>query len=183
MKHRIALAGLLIAPLLFAADPPAAPVKVTRLETPEKALKIEVLVPAKLDDVWTAFTTGPGLNTWLWSDCSVDLRPGGDWTVHYPGGKTGGGSIVSFVPLRSVEMRAMAPEQFPTVRSERTRALFEFETVGAQTRVTLMQSGWKQGKEWDDAYDYLAKGNAQLLAQLWYRFAKGPIDWNASPAK
>ena len=183
MKHRIALAGLLIAPLLFAADQPAAPVKVTRLEKPEKALKIEVTVPAKLDDVWTAFTTGSGLNTWLWSDCTVDLRAGGEWTVHYPGGKTGGGTIVGFVPLRSVEMRAMAPEQFPTVRSERTRALFEFETEGGETRVTLTQSGWKQGKEWDDAYDYLAKGNAQLLGQLWYRFAKGPIDWNAGKAK
>jgi uncharacterized protein YndB with AHSA1/START domain len=113
----------------------------------------------------------------------VDLRAGGEWTVHYPGGKTGGGTIVGFVPLRSVEMRAMAPEQFPTVRSERTKALFEFETAGAETRVTLTQSGWKQGKEWDDAYDYLAKGNAQLLGQLWYRFAKGPIDWNAAKAK
>ncbi len=77
----------------------------------------------------------------------------------------------------------MAPEQFPTVRSERTRAIFEFEAVKNGTRVTLTQTGWKQGKEWDDAYDYLAKGNAQLLAQLWYRFAKGPIDWHAAPAK
>src|ERR1700679_1560342 len=145
MRHRIALAGLLIAPLLFAADQPAAPVKVTRLERPEKALKIEVTVPAKLDDVWTAFTTGPGLNTWLWQDCTVDLRAGGEWTVHYPGGKTGGGSIVRFTPKRSVEMRAMAPEQFPTVRSERTTALFEFAAAGDQTRVTLLQTGWKQG--------------------------------------
>jgi uncharacterized protein YndB with AHSA1/START domain len=183
LKHRIALAGLAIAPLLFAADQPAAPVRVTRLEKPEKALKIEVTVPARLDDVWTAFTTGSGLNTWLWSDCTVDLRAGGEWTVHYPGGKTGGGTIVGFVPLRSVEMRAMAPEQFPAVRSERTRALFEFETEGGETRVTLTQSGWKQGKEWDDAYEYLAKGNAQLLGQLWYRFAQGPIDWNAAKAK
>lgn len=183
MKHRIVLVGLVIAPLLFAADQPSAPVKVTRLEKPEKALKVEVLVPGKLNDVWTAFTTGRGLNTWLWSDCTVDLRAGGEWTVHYPGGKTGGGSIVAFTPLRSIEMRAMAPEQFPTVRSERTKAVFEFEAIGAKTRVTLTQSGWKQGKEWDDAYDYLATGNAQLLGQLWYRFANGPINWNASPAK
>jgi uncharacterized protein YndB with AHSA1/START domain len=183
VKHRIALLGLLAAPLLFAADPPAAPVKVARLEKPEKALKFEVVAPGKLEDVWAAFTTGPGLETWLWSDCTVDLRAGGEWTVHYPGNKTGGGSIVTFTPLRSVEMRAMAPEQFPTVRSERTRAIFEFEAVENGTRVTLTQTGWKQGKEWDDAYDYLAKGNAQLLAQLWYRFAKGPIDWHAAPAK
>jgi len=36
--------------------------------------------------------------------------------------------------------------------------------------VTLTQTGWKQGKEWDDAYQYLSSGNAQLLAQLHRRF-------------
>ena len=182
MKHRTALMGLLVIPLLFATDPPVA-VKVTRLETPEKALKFEVTIPGTPSDVWTAFTTGPGLDTWLWSDCTVDLREGGEWTVHYPGGKTGGGTIVHFTPMRSIELRAMAPEQFPTVRRERTRAIFEFEAAGNGTRVILTQSGWKQGKEWDDAYEYLAKGNAQLLTQLWRRFAKGPIDWNAAQAK
>lgn len=173
------LLALLAAPLLLTAQPPSAPVKVQRLEKPEKALRFEVVVPAKLNEVWTAFTTSPGLDAWLWSDCTVDLRPGGEWTVHYPGGHTGGGTIVSLAPPRSLEMRAMAPEQFPTVRSERTNALFEFEPAGNGTRVTLTQTAWKQGKEWDDAYDYLAKGNAQLLAQLWRRFAVGPIDWNA----
>jgi len=35
--------------------------------------------------------------------------------------------------------------------------------VEGGTKVTLMQTGWKQGKEWDEAYEYLAGGNAQLL--------------------
>jgi uncharacterized protein YndB with AHSA1/START domain len=154
------------------------PVKVTMLSTPEKQLKFEVVVPAKIEDVWTAFTTREGLITWLWSDVTVELRDGGDWTVHFPEGKTGGGTIVSLVPGRQVVMRAMAPEQFPEVRRERTLAVFDFEPAGAETRITLTQSGWKQGKEWDDAYTYLADGNAQLLAQLRYRFANGPINWN-----
>jgi uncharacterized protein YndB with AHSA1/START domain len=118
------------------------------------------------------------LITWLWSDVSVELREGGDWMVHFPGGKTAGGTIFSFVAGRQIVMRAMAPEQFPEVRRERTLAVFDFEPAGAETRVTLTQSGWKQGKEWDDAYAYLADGNAQLLAQLRGRFVKGPINWN-----
>ncbi|HLK66929.1 MAG TPA: SRPBCC domain-containing protein [Bryobacteraceae bacterium] len=181
MKITLSILTLLTACGLFAADQTSA-VTVTRLSTPEKALKFEVVVPAKLEDVWTAFTTRDGLVTWLWSDVTVELRDGGDWTVHFPGGKTGGGTITSFKPQRQLVMRAMAPEQFPTVRSERTLATFDFEPVGAQTRVTLTQTGWKQGKEWDDAYEYLAKGNAQLLDQLHYRFVKGPINWNP-PAK
>jgi uncharacterized protein YndB with AHSA1/START domain len=177
MKPTLIILILSTAPLLFAADQ-SSPVTVSKLDAPQKALKFEVMVPAKIEDVWTAFTTRAGLITWLWSDVTVDLRNGGDWTVHYPGGKTGGGTITSFTPQHQVVMRAMAPEQFPTVRSERTIATFDFEAVGSETRVTLTQTGWKQGKEWDDAYEYLAKGNAQLLEQLRYRFVKGPINWN-----
>jgi uncharacterized protein YndB with AHSA1/START domain len=158
------------------APKPPASVKVTRLDSP-KALKFEVLIPAKLDDVWTAFTTSAGLNTWLWKDCTVDLREGGGWLVHYPGGATGGGTIVSVQPGRRIVIHAMAPEKFPEVRSVGTTATFDFEPVGDKTRVTLKQTGWKQGKEWDEAYEYLAGGNAQLLGQLNYRFTKGPIPW------
>jgi len=177
MKNMLVLSMLGLLPMLFAADQPGN-VKVSRLSAPEKALKFEVMVPAKVGDVWTAFTTQQGLVTWLWSDVTVDLRNGGDWTVHFPGGSTGGGTITAFTPQRQIVMRAMATEKFPTVRSERTTATFDFETVGDQTRVTLTQTGWKQGKEWDDAYDYLAVGNAQLLEQLRYRFLKGPINWD-----
>jgi hypothetical protein len=60
-------------------------------------------------------------------------------------------------------LSAMAPEIFPTVRAERTTARFEFIAKGRSTRVRLVQTGWKQGEEWDKAYDYLATGNAQLL--------------------
>ena len=159
---------------------PAGNVTVTKLQVPEKALKFEVIVPAKLDDVWNAFTTHDGLVTWLWSDVSVELKNGGEWTVHFPGGSTGGGTIASFTPSRQIVMRAMAPDKFPTVRRERTIATWDFEPHGAETKVTLTQTGWKAGKEWDEAYDYLAAGNAQLLEQLRYRFVKGPINWSAA---
>ena len=168
-------ASLVLATTLAAAA--ENPVKITKTDTPEKALFFEVTVPAKPDEVWRAFTTKEGAQEWLWPDMTVDLREGGDWIVNFPAGKTGGGTIVSFEPMRSITMRAMAPEQFPEVRRERTTAVFRFEATEAGTKVTLLQTGWKQGKEWDDAYDYLANGNAQLLGQLLYRFKNGPVDW------
>ena len=70
---------------------------------------------------------------------------------------------------RSVWIRKpgpLAPEQFPEVRKVGTTATFDFAPDGEGTRVTLTQSGWKQGKEWDDAYEYLSHGNAQLLEVL-----------------
>src|SRR6266850_7943568 len=95
-------------------------VSVEKIQKPQKELRFAVVVPASLDDVWNAFTTNDGLKTWLWSDVRVDLRPGGDWLVLYPGGKTGGGTIVAFTPKSQLTIRALAPEMFPTVRRERT---------------------------------------------------------------
>jgi uncharacterized protein YndB with AHSA1/START domain len=154
-------------------------VSVTKIPPPDKALKFEVSVPASVEAVWEAFSTSEGLSTWLTPGAVVDLRKGGEWTAHFPGGKTGGGSILSFIPRREMVLSAMAPEFFPTVRAERTTATFRFFPQGkATTLVQLDQTGWKEGAEWDKAYEYLAAGNMQLLETLRRRFVEGPIDWN-----
>jgi uncharacterized protein YndB with AHSA1/START domain len=115
--------------------------------------------------------------TWLTPSATVDLRPGGDWICHFPGGSTGGGTIVSFVPQQELVISALAPEKFPHVRAHRTTVKFTFEADGNSTLVHLAQTGWQQGDEWDKAYEYLAVGNAQLLATLHQRFISGPMDW------
>ncbi len=142
-----------------------------------KALVIQVEVPGALDDVWNAFATSEGLSTWLFPNATVDLRPGGDWLVHFPGGSTGGGTIVSFVPKKELVIAALCPDQFPHVRAERTHAVFTFEAHGNSTIVRLTQTGWKTGAEWDNAYEYLTAGNAQLMSSLVHRFVNGPTDW------
>ena len=142
-----------------------------------RQLVIEIEVPAPVHEVWQAFATSEGLSTWLFPDATVDLRQGGDWLVHFPGGSTGGGTIVSFVPEKELVVSALAPDQFPHVRAERTRAVFSFEARGQMTVVRLTQTGWKSGEEWTKAYEYLTAGNAQLMATLHKRFVDGPTDW------
>jgi uncharacterized protein YndB with AHSA1/START domain len=149
----------------------------TTVSEPPQQFVIEMQVPAPLPDVWKAFTTSEGLSTWLTPNAVVNLRPGGEWTAHFPGGSTGGGTIVSFVPEKELVISAMAPDQFPHVRAERTRAVFQFEPHGNATVVRLTQSGWKSGPEWTKAYEYLVAGTAQLMATLHHRFVEGPIDW------
>ena len=151
--------------------------KVSGPATPDRVLTLEVTIPASRAAVWQAFTTSDGLSTWLTPGAVVDLRTGGEWTAHFPGGKTGGGTILSFVPEKEIVLSAMAPERFPNVRAERTRVRFRFEAKGESTVVQLVQTGWKSGEEWDKAYEYLVVGNAQLLATLHRRFTSGPIDW------
>jgi hypothetical protein len=101
----------------------------TSVSEPPHQFVIEVEVPGPVPEVWKVFATSEGLSTWLFPNAKVDLRPGGDWLVHFPGGSTGGGT------------------------------------------------GWQSGDEWTRAYEYLAAGNAQLLASLHRRFVDGPVDW------
>ena len=174
---RVILLFAALAAAAFAGGP--SHVTVTRVPAPNKALKFEVEVPASVEAVWQAFSTSEGLSAWLTPGAVVDLRKGGEWTAHFPGGKTAGGAMVSFIPQREMVMSAMAPERFPTVRAERTTATFRFLPQGkGTTLVQLEQTGWKEGAEWDRAYDYLAAGNMQLLETLRRRFVDGPIDWN-----
>ena len=141
-----------------------------------RALIIEMSIPAPLPEVWRAFTTKEGLSSWLAPDVSVDLRSGGDWLVMFPG-STAGGTIVSFVPKKELVISALAPDRFPHVRAARTRAVFTFTANGNNTLVRLSQTGWQQGKEWDDAYEYLAAGNAEILSMLHHRYVAGPANW------
>ena len=121
------------------------PVRVTKVPAPNKALIFEAKVPASLDAVWVAFTTNDGLSAWLAPEAVVELRDGGEWTAHFPGGSTGGGTILSFTPKSRIVMSAMAPDAFPNVRKERTTATWEFVALDAgSTRVTLKQTGWKE---------------------------------------
>ena len=141
-----------------------------------KVLRIELSIPAPVHDVWEAFTTQQGLSSWLAPDVSVELKPGGDWLVKFPG-STAGGTIVSFVPEKEIVINALAPDRFPQVRAARTRAVFSFTAEGNSTLVRLSQTGWQSGAEWDAAYEYLAVGNAQILGMLHHRFVAGPTDW------
>jgi uncharacterized protein YndB with AHSA1/START domain len=150
-----------------------------------RVLMVEITVPATRAQVWKALSTSEGLSTWLAPNAVVDLRPGGDWMVRFRDssasgihGSSAGGSIVSFVPQKEIVIAALAPEQFPTVRAQRTTARFQLEDHGKETLVRLTQTGWKEGAEWDRAYEYLTAGNAQLLATLHRRFVSGPIDFS-----
>jgi uncharacterized protein YndB with AHSA1/START domain len=156
---------------------PASPVTVVKSAAP-RALQFDVDVPASVKDVWAALSTSEGMRTWIAPEATVDLRPGGEWLARFPGAAPGGGKIDSLSPEATIVIHAMAPEKFPEVRAIGTTAAFTLTPCGDRcTHVRLTQTGWREGKEWDDAFDYLATGNAQLLELLHRRFVSGPIQW------
>ena len=192
MRRVLSLLSLFVLSAGAAAAAGAAPaatmkegfVSVTTTRGPEKRLDFEVVVPASLGEVWSAFTTREGMESWIAPQARVRMELGGEWEVGFAGSAPGGGTVLAWLPMEMITVHAMAPESFPTVRRERTIAVFRFDPIGEkQTRVRLAQFGWKEGPEWDKAFDYLAKGNAQLLNALHRRFTDGPIDWKAIFAK
>jgi uncharacterized protein YndB with AHSA1/START domain len=160
-----------------AQAPPSSPVTVVKSAAP-RALQFDVEVPASIKEVWAALTTSDGMRTWVAPEAKVELRAGGDWLAMFPGAAPGGGRIESVSPETSLVIHAMAPEQFPEVRSIGTTAAFTLTACGERcTHVRLAQTGWREGKEWDAAFEYLARGNAQLLELLHRRFVSGPLTW------
>ena len=158
--------------------------------TPEKRLEWELVVPAPVAEVWEAWATADGIATWAAPAGYVELRPGGTWEAHFepdrPKGQRGSDAneIVEVVPGHALVIRAGAPQRFPTVRAEKTTFVITLTPAGAHhTLVHGSQTGWKEGTEWEEAFDYLARGNAVWLDWLHQRFTTGPIDWSRGPAR
>jgi len=152
--------------------------------SPERALRWELIVPAPVPEVWTAWTDPAAMITWASPGAEVDLRVGGVWEVHFdpdrPEGQRGSDAneIIGLVDGTELVIAAGAPTQFPTVREEKTRFTVRLEPVGhGFTRLVVTQTGWKVGEEWEAAFDYLAGANAEWLSWLLRRYVSGPTEW------
>jgi uncharacterized protein YciI len=47
--------------------------------------------------------------------------------------------------------------------------------------VSLVQSGWGEGEEWNRAFEYFTNAWGSVFALLKYRFEVGPVDWKKPP--
>jgi hypothetical protein len=50
-----------------------------------------------------------------------------------------------------------------------------------ETHVTITHLGWKDGPEWDRAYEHFQRGWSDLMTRLQKRFTEGPINWSRQP--
>jgi hypothetical protein len=75
------------------------------------------------------------------------------------------------------------PPNLPGIRWQYTSVVLRFKSVSEQqTSVSLYQSGWGEGEEWDRAIEYFEKAwKMVVLPHLQHRFKVGPIDWNHPP--
>ncbi len=161
------------------------------IEQRERAIKLEIVVAAPVKKVWDAWTTPAGIKSFFGKDCHIELRVLGPYEIFFnpsaPRGKRGAEDnlILAIQEGKMLSFTWDAPPQFPEIRRQRTSVVLRFsELAPNKTKVSLTQSGWGEGEEWDKAYHYfLSAWGEFVLPFLKHSLEAGPIDWNNPPQK
>ncbi len=174
LKPVVAVLGLVLAsisPVAFGAD--------------EKPLVHEGIVAAPVEDVWKAFTTKAGQESWMVSQSEIDLKVGGLMRTHYDlkgtigDAKTIENTILSFEPQRMFSIKvSKAPDTFPfptAIKKMWTIVYFEVESSKA-TKVRIVGLGFGDDDESKKMRQFFDSGNAYTLKKLQEKFASKKLD-------
>ncbi|MGD2144340.1 MAG: SRPBCC domain-containing protein [Anaerolineae bacterium] len=155
----------------------------------ERAIRAEVIVDATVDEVWDAWTTEAGIRSFFAPACNVELRVGGPYEILFnpdaPPGERGaeGMRVLAFQPKKMLAFTWNAPPHLSEVRGQLTHVLIRLQQCEkGRTLVTLTHSGWGEGGQWDEAFEYFERAWGHIvLPRLRHRFAEGPVDWGNPP--
>jgi uncharacterized protein YndB with AHSA1/START domain len=161
-----------------------------RAQSTERAVVAEVVVNAGVDKVWEAWTTTGGIESFFAPGCKIELRVAGAYEIYFnpaaPAGQRGGeGNVILAVqPQKMLAFTWNAPPHLPNVRQQHTSVVVRFKDLGSgQTKVTLTETGWGEGEEWDQAFTYFSSAwQDVVLPRLKHRFEHGPLDWKNPPS-
>lgn len=152
-----------------------------------RVLSLETTVNAAQSEVWNAWTTEAGIETFFARAANVELRTNGAYEIFFfPDNEAGqrgaeGTLVLAVEPMRRLAFTWDAPPMWPTVRAQRTMVEVRLREKKGQTRVTLTQVGWGDEAEWDEVYQYFQGAWAVVLKRLRHRFNHGPVDWDNLP--
>jgi uncharacterized protein YndB with AHSA1/START domain len=164
---------------------------VTAKDHAERAIKLEIVLNAPVERVWKAWTTTEGIRSFFAPDCDIDLRVLGKYDILFapdaPVGLRGAENnlILAIQEGKLLSFTWDAPPMFPNIRKQRTSVVIRLTQLDVnKTKLSLTQSGWGNGEEWDKVYDYfvIAWGEV-VLPFLKHSLESGPIDWKNPPHK
>jgi uncharacterized protein YndB with AHSA1/START domain len=148
-------------------------VTVSTESTPVKRQDFTLDIPAPVDQVWRSLTTADGIKEYFPAQPNIELKVGGKYEL-FAGSRN---HVLTFLPGKMLMTTGSAPPQFPNVRKGGTWGVFQFNPIegGKATRLRLTVLGWRDGKEWDDAFAYFVKNNPVFLKMIRKRFISGPL--------
>src|SRR5258708_21148229 len=150
----------------------------------ERAIVKETIVRTTPEIAWRTWTTAEGIKSFFAPDARIEARPDGPFEIYFnpyavPGLK--GADDMRFLALQEPRLLSFtwnAPPHLPEARHQRTVVTVRLTPVGDdQTRVVLHHSGWGDGGQWDQTFDYFNNAWGRVLANFRKRFDEGPIDW------
>ncbi|HZY46250.1 MAG TPA: SRPBCC domain-containing protein [Candidatus Bathyarchaeia archaeon] len=149
----------------------------------QKLLRKETISSTPLAEVWSVWTTKEGVISFLAPKANITLEDQGAYEIFFdpdaPLGFKGteGCKVLGVNQMKILSVEWRAPPQFPNARRLKTRVDIYFERVEAVTRVRVEHSGWQEGEEWDESYEFFDRAWDLDLARMQQRFSSGPIDW------
>ncbi len=136
-------------------------------------LSIELNAPTKA--VWDAFADAPTVLRWSASMARIDLKQGGSMEESYsPKAQPGDAEnirheILAYVPGRTLVFRnTNAPSMLPGRELyKRVISILQVDDLGGgRSRLTLSQTGYGQGPDFDKLYAFFSEENADLMETL-----------------
>lgn len=147
----------------------------------------EVTVNAPREEVWNAWTTTEGVESFFAPEAEVALVQGGRYELYFdpsaPEGERGteGCEVIGYEAPERLSISWNAPPHPHDQRARHTAVDIHLDDLGdGQTQVTLTHYDWhdKEGEEWSRAYERFGDTWDAVLKNLQRRFDHGPVDWN-----
>lgn len=158
-------------------------------ESEERNIKLDIIIEASQKELFEAWTTKSGLESFLAPNCNIDLKPNGRFEILFDpsqeDGKKGSEDciVMAYQNYNMFSFSWNSPPSIPSIREQKTSVIVRFCKINeSKTKVVLIHSGWGEGEDWDKSYNYFiaAWGNI-VLPRLKYSFENSPIDWNNLP--
>ena len=146
----------------------------------DRPLVHEGIVNGPLDQVWAAYTTKAGLESWMVAHAEIELKVGGTMKTQYnPKGTVDDATaivntILSYEPMRMVSIKVLkAPQGFPFPNAIKNMwTVLYFDAHGEKaTRVRCVSMGFGDDDESRKMREFFNRGNAITLERFQKRFA------------
>ena len=142
----------------------------------ERVLRIETVVPASIENVWKAWTVPQELSRWIAPVVAIDLKIGGTISTNYDEKSTIGTAgtiqlpIINYLEKQIITLKVNLNESFPKKVRDEDHNLQEIVQIvdlgNGKTKIVSSMVGWGTGKDWNQTYDFFARGNEWTYRQL-----------------
>lgn len=124
----------------------------------KREIVVEETIDASATDIWKAWTTTEGIESWLAGKADIELSIGGKYEIYFdpdaPAGSRGSEDcrVLSYSPREMLSFSWNAPPSIPKLRDAgvKTWVVVNIEpTSDSQTKLTITHLGIKDGPDWD----------------------------------